>query len=464
MEMKFLNKNIEALRCRVKGLLLLSEDEQYSQFNKAWNLNAKQNPVMIAVPVTAADIQAVMQFADEHNIGVGIMATGHGIGTPCNGGILINTSFMRDVTIDPVACRATVAAGALWKDVIAMAYAHGLATLAGSAPHVGIVGYTMGGGFGYLGRKYGLNVNAVTGATVVTANGKLLHVSADENAELFWGVKGGGGNFGIVTSLEFRLFPVKTVYGGAVFYPIENEYEALSCFAKWTEDIPDEITTAFTFMNFPPLPVVPEPLRGRSVVVIKGCYCGAQPELGEELFAPVRNIAKPMADTFSLMPVTAMDSISKDPVDAMGVLQYGGMIANLSSEAIQAIINVAGNASASPLLMVELRRLGGVLQHNAGDVNLMGDKNAMFSLNAVGATVTPQMASRVQSHLVMLKKALEPYETNEVFLNFLETEPSEERVRAAYTKEQWKQLVILKRKYDPKNLFRFNRNIPAIQP
>ncbi|MBX2925003.1 MAG: FAD-binding oxidoreductase [Chitinophagaceae bacterium] len=461
MEMVFLNRDIETLRSRIKGMLLLPGDEQYNRFNKAWNLIAIQKPALIAVPVTAEDIQVVVQFANERNIGIGVMATGHGIGVLCNGGILINTSCMRDVTIDPVAGRATVGAGALWKDVIVPASEYGFATLAGSAPHVGVIGYTMGGGFGYLGRKYGLNANAVTGAEVVTANGGLLHVSAEENEDLFWGVKGGGGNFGVVTSLTFRLFPVKTVYGGAVFYAVENGYEALSCFARWADTLPDEITAAFAFMNIPNLPAAPEPLRGRSVVVIKGCYCGEQPERGEQFFAPVRNIAVPIADSFSLMPVTAMDSISKDPVDPMGVMQYGGMVASLFSKAIETIVNVAGKDSASPLLMVELRRLGGMLQCNPGGIQLMGDKNAMFSINAVGATLTPQMATSVQSHLAMLKSALAPYETNEVFLNFLEAEPSAERVRAAYTKEQWERLRVLKSKYDPKNVFRFNRNIPA---
>ena len=175
---------------------------------------------------------------------------------------------------------ARVEAGALWKDVIPEAQAHGLAGLAGSAPHVGVVGYTMGGGFGWLGRKYGLNAAGVVGADVVTANGDLLRLSADENEDLFWGLKGGGGNFGIVTSLEFRLYPLATVYGGAVFYPVEKAPDVLDAYARWSVGLPDEMTTAVAFLNVPPLPLLPEPLRGRSVVVVRGCYCGEKPEDG----------------------------------------------------------------------------------------------------------------------------------------------------------------------------------------
>jgi FAD/FMN-containing dehydrogenase len=202
------------------------------------------------------------------------MATGHGVGTPADGDLLVNTSRMRGVSIDPVLRTARVEAGALWKDVIPKAHEHGLATLACSAPHVGVVGYTMGGGFGWLGRRYSLNSASVTEAEVVTADGELVRVRSDENTDLFWGLKGGGGNFGIVTSLEFRLYPLATVYGGSVFYPVEKAPEMLNAYARWSAGLPDEMTTAVAFMNVPPHPRLPEPLRGRSVVVGKAATAG----------------------------------------------------------------------------------------------------------------------------------------------------------------------------------------------
>ena len=263
---------IEALRARLNGALLQPGEEGYKQASTAWNLHAQQSPALIVMAADVEDLIAAVQFAGDARMGVGVMATGHGVGNPCNGGLLINTSGMRGVKVNPVSQTVLVEAGALWNDVIPAAQAHGLAGLVGSAPHVGVVGYTLGGGFGYLGRKYGLNAASVTAADIVTADGKLIHVSADEHAELFRGLKGSAGNLGIVASLEFRLYPLISVYGGAVFYPAEQAREALGLYARWAVNLPDEITAAFAFMNIPPLPSVPAPLRGRSVVVIKGCY------------------------------------------------------------------------------------------------------------------------------------------------------------------------------------------------
>ncbi|MBA2534031.1 MAG: FAD-binding oxidoreductase, partial [Rubrobacter sp.] len=297
-------KVVEGLRARLRGALLRPGEEGYDEARAAWNLNALQKPALVVVAESAADVVAAVRFARDEGLGVGIMATGHGVGMPSDGGLLVNTSRMRGVRVDPVARTAQVQAGALWKDVIPAAHAHGLATLAGSAPHVGVVGYTMGGGFGWLGRKYGLSSASVTEAEVVTAEGELIRVSADENADLFWGLKGGGGNFGIVTSLEFRLYPLATVYGGSIFYPVEKAREVLDLYARWSAGLPDEMTTAVAFMNIPPLPHLPELLRGRSVVVVKGCYCGERSGKGEEMFRPVREgLGEPIIDTFREMPV-----------------------------------------------------------------------------------------------------------------------------------------------------------------
>lgn len=443
--------------CDIMITTFLPQHEQYKQYSTAWNLEAKQQPAIVALPKTTADIQAAVRLASEQNLGIAVMATGHGVGTPCNGGMLINTSAMHGAQIDPHTRTAKVQAGALWKDVIGPAYEHGLATLAGSAPHVGVVGYTMGGGFGFLGRKYGLNSAGITSAHLVTADGALLHVNADKHADLLWALKGGGGNFGIVTELEFKLYPLRQVYGGAVFYPIEDGAEVLEKFAGWTKQLPDEITTALAFMNVPDVPVVPEPLRGKQVVVVKGCYCGEQPDGGAEWFAPMRTISQPIVDTYTIMPVTEMDAISKDPVDPMGVLQYGGMMSELSPAAMQTILQIAGVNSGSPLTVVEIRLLGGALDNNG--IQLMGEQKAQYSIIGIGGVRSPEMSTTIQSYLKSMSQTLQPYLTGEVFLNYMEAGPSPARVRAAYTSADWQRLVALKKQYDPGNSFRFNRNI-----
>jgi hypothetical protein len=215
------------------------------------------------------------------------------------------------------------------------------------------------------------------------------------------------------------------------------------------------------FMNVPPLPFLPEPLRGRSVVVVKGCYCGEKLEDGEALFRAVRKgTGEPIVDTFGELPVTAMDKISKDPVDPMGIIQHAGLLRDLSPEARDALVEVAGAGSGSPLLLVEVRRLGGALARTPERLNPMGSGDARFSLNALGATFTPEMAEGVEAHMARLVEATRRHQTGETFVNFMEVDPAEERVRAAYPSEDWERLVALKDRYDPGNLFRFNRNIP----
>ena len=452
---------LETLRAGLRGTALAPGEEGYEEASRAWNLNASQRPALVVLAEGASDVMTAVRFAREGGLGVGVMATGHGVGTPCDGGVLINTSRMRSVRVDPVARTARVEAGALWKDVIPEAQAHGLAGLVGSAPHVGVVGYTMGGGFGWLGRKYGFNADGVREADVVTAEGELLRVSAHEHEDLFWGLKGGGGNLGIVTSLVFDLYPLTSFYGGNVFYPVEKAGEVLARYASWSADLPDEMTTGIAFLNIPPLPFLPEPLRGKSVITVRGCYCGEAPEAGEELFRPVREgFGEPVMDTFGVMPYAAMDAISMDPVDPMAGVQYSEMLRELTPEAIDALVEVAGADSGSPLIMLELRQLGGAISRKPDRLNPMGSGEAGFIMNGVGATFTPEMAEGVRAHLARVAETTRPYQTGDTYVNFMELDyAGAERVKAAYPPEDFERLVALKDRYDPNNVFRFNRNI-----
>lgn len=446
---------------RFRGALLRPGEEGYDAARAAWNRNAHQRPAAVVVAEGVDDIRAAVRLAREAGLGVGVMATGHGVGAPCDGGVLVNTSRLGGVRVDPVAETATVEAGALWRDVIAAARPHGLAGLAGSAPHVGVVGYTVGGGFGWLGRKHGLNAAGVTAAEVVAADGELRRLSAEEHGDLFWALKGGGGNFGIVASLTFRLYRLTTVYGGAVFYPMARAAEVLDRYAEWSAGLPDEVGSAVALMNVPPLPSLPEPLRGRAVVTVRGCYGGAEPAHGAALFRPVREgLGEPIVDTFGELPAAAMDAISRAPVEPLGILQHAELLAGLSPGAIAALVAVAGAGSGSPLLSVEVRQLGGALAAAPGALSPMGGGGARYSLNAIGATFTPSMAEGVTDRLARLAEAIDPYRTGETFLNYLEVDPAADRVRAAYPAADWARLAALKAEHDPENRFRFNRNIP----
>jgi hypothetical protein len=452
---------LEALRAGLRGAAYAPGDEGYDEGRRAFNLNAHQHPVLVVMAAGAADVIAAVRLARERGLGVGVLATGHGVASACDGGVLINTSRMRGVRVDPEAQTARVEAGALWRDVMPEAQAFGLAGLSGSSSGVGVVGYTLGGGFGWLGRKYGFNADSVRVADVVTADGKLLRVSAYEHPDLFWGLKGGGGNFGVVTSLEFALYPLTTVYGGNLFYPVERAQEVLDLYSRWIEALPDEMATAVAFLNFPPLPMIPEPLRGGSFISVRGCYCGDPPEAGEELLGPWRELGEPQVDTFSVMPYRQMDMISMDPVHPIGAYTHHEMLHEMSAEAIHKLVEVAGADSNSPLILLELRQLGGALLRPPSDLSPIGSRDSRFVMNGVGATPTPEVAQRVQAHLAYVADAMRPYGTGATFANFLELHgASAERVRAAYSPEDWERLVGLKDSYDPDNLFRFNRNIP----
>ncbi len=451
---------IGALRAGLKGAAYVPGDEGYDGARAAWNLNADQYPALVVMAEDAADVVAAVRYARERGLGVGVMATGHGAASLPDGGVLVNTSRMKGVHIDPVAQTARVEPGAKWSDVIPEAQKFGLAGLLGSTSDVSVVGYTVGGGFAWLGRKYGFNADSVIEADVVTADGELLRVSAEENADLFWGIKGGGGNFGIVTSLEFSLYPLTTVYGGDIFYPIEKAPEVLELYAEWTEWLPDEMATAVVFLNYPPILEIPPFLRGRSFVAVRGAYSGDRPEEGKKLMRFwYEGFGEPDVDTMRVMPYAALDAVSMDPVDPVGSDVRVERLDELSPEAIATLVEVAG--SGSPLIELEIRQLGGAMGREPARPSAIGHRDSRFMMIGIGATPTPELAELVSAYHARLAEAMRPFTTGATYLNFLNLEEaSPERVRAAYSPEVWERLVALKDRYDPENVFRFNRNIP----
>jgi FAD/FMN-containing dehydrogenase len=456
---------LEELRAGLRGAAYAPGEVGYDEARKAWNLNVHHHPALVVVAQGAADVIAAVRLARDEGLGVGVMATGHGVVSPCDGGVLINTSRMKSVRVDPEAQTARVEPGALWTDVIPEAQVFGLSGLMGSSTAVGVVGYTMGGGLGWLGRKYGFNADSMREADVVSADGELLKVSAYEHPDLFWGLKGGGGNFGIVTSMEFALYPLTTVYGGNLFYPVERAAEVLDLYNRWIDTLPDEMTTAVAFVNFPPLQRVPEPLRGRRFIAVRGCYCGEPVEGGDELLGPWREFGEPQVDTFRVMPYREMDTISMNPVDPTAPYTQVELLGDLPPEAIEKLVELAGAKSESPLVTLEIRQLGGTLAQPPADLSPIGRRDSRFIMYGLGFSpspeVTPEVAQRLREHLAYVAEEMRPYETGATFVNFLILGDWDlERTRASYSPEDWDRLVELKDRYDPTNLFRFNRNIP----
>jgi len=305
---------VEQLRERLAGDYVTPEDASWDEARLAWNLAVDQRPAAVAIPETADDIVEIVRHALANGLRVAGQSTGHNA-HPLAAGlqhtVLVKTHRMRAVQIDPVERIARVEAGALWMDVTYPAGEHGLAPLAGSSPDVGVTGYSLGGGISWLGRKYGLAANSVTAIELVNAEGELIRASAAENPDLFWALRGGGGSFGIVTAVELRLYPVKELYAGWLIFPMERAEEVLNAWREWVDTVPDEVTSVGRLLQVPPLPDIPEPLRGRRLVVVEAAMIMDEAEAAR-LLKPLRELA-PEMDTFATMPATALQELHIDP-------------------------------------------------------------------------------------------------------------------------------------------------------
>ena len=304
----------QRLQQQVSGDVLSPQDTHYDQTRRGWNFAVDQSPALILIAANAQDVQAAVRFARAEGMGVGVQLTGHGMQQPADENLLIVTSRMTGVRINPQARTARVEAGVVWKQVVAKATEHGLAPLLGSAPHVGVVGYTLGGGIGWLARKYGLAADSVRSIDVVTADGMLRHTSPTQNSDLFWGIRGGGGGFGVVTAMEFSLYPVTSLYGGGLMYPGELAREALRFYREWIKTVPDELTSSISLAKFPDIPQLPEAMRGKKLVIMRAAYAG-DAAAGQAFIQPWLNWHAPIGNAFRETPFAEVGTISNDPVN-----------------------------------------------------------------------------------------------------------------------------------------------------
>ncbi len=451
---------VERLRALVSGSVLTPADPRYDQMRRGWNLSIDQYPALILVADDAADVAAGVQFARANQLGVAVQSTGHGLLRPANDALLIITSRLTSVSIDPDRRTARVEAGVIWQHVLDEAAAYGLAPLLGSSPYIGVVGYTLGGGMGWLARKYGLAADSVRAIEIVTPDGVQRHASATENAELFWGLRGGGGNFGVVTALEISLYPVATVYGGTLTYAADDLAEALRFFRSWICAVPDELTASLTIMKYPDLPQVPEPVRGKTLVMVKAVYAGDAVD-GAALMQGWLDWRTPLANSFTEIPFNQIGRVSNDPVDPMPSYGTGELLDDLSDEAIEVIVGYTTNPT-SPLIATEIRHGQGAVMRAAANLNAIGNREAKLYLRMSGITPTPEASAYVQRYLQGFKYELKPALHGGMYLNFMGGDDQPRRSRDAYSTDAYYRLRALKAYYDPQNLFRFSFNIPAL--
>jgi FAD/FMN-containing dehydrogenase len=452
--------SVAELEQGLKGRLVRTTDPDYDQVRAIWNGAHDRYPALIVRAAGVADVMRALEFAGSEELRVAVRSGGHSIPgfSTVDGGIVIDLSPMQGIRVDPHARTARAEAGVTWKSFDHETQAFGLATTGGLVSSTGIAGFTLGGGVGWLMRKHGLACDNLLSADVVTADGRLVHASADENADLFWGLRGGGGNFGIVTSLEYQLHLVgPQVTAGAIFYPGDRAGDVLRVYREWVGTAPDELTTLVNLLTCPPAPFLPQEWHGRPLVAVIGMHAGPA-EAAERALRPLREIATPVADLFGPMPYVAMQSLI-DPLWGPGAHSYmkAGFMRGLDDEAIDTL--VAQHASVtSPKTEMHVHHVGGAVARVAPDATAFGERDAPFLLNIVASTFTADGYDDAVDWAQQTHAALGHAMTGGAYINFLSGE-GEERVRAAYRPDAYRRLVALKDEYDPSNVFSLNQNV-----
>src|SRR6478609_2924471 len=435
----------ESLRGLCGGAVYLPGDPGFDDARAAWNVAVDQRPAAVAYPANAIETSQLVQAAVAAGLRVGPQSTGHNAGPlgRLDDVMIVRTSAMTHIDIDPVRQVATVGGGALWLPVVEAAAEHGFAVLHGSSPDVGVAGYSLGGGIFMYARKLGMQTNNITGLEVVTADGSILWASDAENSELFWALRGGGGSFGIVTALELRMFGFQDAYAGMMVWDRTETERVLRRWVQWAGDAPDEVTTSFRVLNLPPLPDIPEPFRGRQLVVIDGAVL-ASDQRGSEILSALRDLG-PELDTFGRVPVASLARLHMDPEGPTPGVSNAVVLAGMPEEAIRAFVDLAGPASQSTLLVNEIRQLGGALSRPHPGAGAMPTLDGEFLVLGAGIAATPEMGAAARRDADRLVAAMHPFRAGRQYLNFVEhaADPS-----SGYDPVTWGRLVTIKTAYD----------------
>jgi hypothetical protein len=451
--------DVDALRAVLDGDAVGPGEESWDVARQGWNLDADAHPAAVAYATHAADVAAVVGFAREGGLGVAAQATGHGASArgPLDDAILLRTERMSGVSVDAAQRRARAEAGVPWGKVAAQAGEVGLAALHGSSPTVGAVGYTLGGGVGWLGRRHGLASNSVTAIELVTADGRELRVDAGNEPDLFWALRGGGGAFAAVTAIEFALYPLSELYAGMLAWPVELGGDVAHAYREWARSVPDELTSVLRFLQLPPLPELPEPLRGQALVDVSAAFVGRADE-GAELLRPLRELAPAVWDSFAMIPVTQLGRLAMDPEEPVPARGDGVLVRELTPEAADAFVEVGGAGSGSPLISLQMRQLGGALSREPADAGALGAVDADYAIYAVGAVMDEQIGRAVQDHLQVTRETMAPYSTGGSYLNFADRPGTDTAL--AFPDRVWRHLTEVKARFDPEDVFRSNHPIP----
>jgi len=438
-------------------------DEDYNRCCFGWNTRIIHRPDYVVTALTGDHVEKAMQFAAERNLTIRVQATGHGALASAEGGMLIDTSGLTGVEIDPRRRSATIGAGVRWQEVLDAAQPHGLAGLAGSSGTVGVVGYALGGGAGWLARRYGLCSDAIEAAEITTSDGNRRWVSAGSEPELLWALRGGGGNFGVVSALRLQLVPISTVYAGAIYWPMERAREVLSAYRDWVAVAPPDLGSAVAFLQYPASAPVPEPIRGNPVVALRVCFVSHFDRV-ETVLAPLRRILGIVLDTTREMPFREIGAVTMDSPLHLPRIGYSESLGELSDQTIASLPEAL--APGSPYIAMELRHTArGTAQppESHGGLGYWDSSFLVFGMSVTPDLETEQAAARLGAQL---DKVFVSSRTGTNALTFVlpQFEPKDvrevERVRRTYQPTHYARLAALKKRFDPTNLLGGDRNIP----
>jgi FAD/FMN-containing dehydrogenase len=448
------------LSASFRGTLVRPGEETYDEHRRIWNGSIDRFPALIARCEGVADVIAAIKYARNNGLTIAIRGGGHSFPghSVCDDGIVIDLGPMKGIRVDPQARTARVQAGVLWGELDRETQAFGLATTGGIVTHTGVAGLTLGGGIGWLHRKLGLTIDQLISVDLITAEGEFVKASETENAELFWALRGGGGNFGIVTEFEFRLHPVgPTVVAGPVFWPMENAPEVLRFYREWSAEAPDELMTIVVQRKALPLPFIPKELHGEQVISVTCCYSGSVDD-GEAAVRPLKSFGSPVLDRCEPKPYLAHQA-TFDPSFLHGWWYYFRAcdVAELNDDVVDVMADY-GRQIVSPISSIALWQLGGAVARIDESDTAFNGRGAGFSFNINGNSETAEGFKAEREWARNYWSALSPHHTS-VYVNFL-MEEGEERIRQAYGEAKYDRLKAVKRQYDPDNLFRLNQNIP----
>ena len=444
------------LATRISGRVVTHADPDWDAVRQVFNLTTDLQPAAIVLPRDVHDVITAVRYAAARDLTIAAQSTGHNaapLGSVADV-LLIDVRELRSIAIDTDARRVRVGSGVRWQDVIPQLSDVGLAALHGSSPLVGIAGYSLGGGMGWLARKYGLQTNSVHALELVTADGQFRRVDAEHDPDLFWALRGGNGNFGVVTAIEFEVYPVTELYAGAMFFRYDQAAEVLDAWVRIAPSLPDEMMTWTSLLQFPDLPDVPEAVRGGAFTVFHGAFLGDDAQ-GSMLLAAVRELG-PVLDTFAMVAPSVLADMAMDPTEPLPLMSTTALVGDLSQRTRENLLTAVGTASQSQLPLVQIRHMGGALGRPTAHAGARATLSGEFCVFALGVVIDESTATEVAAALVEVENAVSSSRVGE-YPNFVEHPTQTSKL---FDVETWERLRAIKARYDPTDLLRGNHHIP----